>query len=88
MSESTESPHFSRRAVLVAVAGAAPLLAMTATDARAAKLTQTAVRYQATPNDGKQCASCKFFVAPNACKNVDGAIAPTGWCALFVKKTG
>ena len=35
---------------------------------------------------GKQCDGCNFFVAPNACKMVDGEIAPTGWCALWVKK--
>jgi hypothetical protein len=25
-------------------------------------------------------------MAPNGCKLVDGEIAPTGWCALWVKK--
>ena len=51
-------------------------------------MAQTAVRYQATPKDGKQCSGCNLFVAPNACKSVDGTIAPTGWCALWVKKAG
>jgi len=27
-----------------------------------------------------------FDPAPNGCKMVDGEIAPTGWCALWVKK--
>ena len=51
-----------------------------------AKIAQTGVRYQDLPKDGKQCDGCKLFIAPNACKTVDGAIAPQGWCALWVKK--
>ena len=86
MKECNISSCVSRRTVLIAAAGAAPLLALSATGARAAKLAQTAVRYQATPKDGKQCDACKLFVAPNACKSVDGTIAPTGWCTLWVKK--
>lgn len=88
MSDSTKSEHFSRRTVLIAAAGTAPLLAMSATGARAAKMAQAAVRYQATPKDGKQCDGCNLFVAPNACKSVEGNISPKGWCALWVKKAG
>jgi hypothetical protein len=80
-------PHdVSRRTVLLAAAGAAPLLALGAGAARAAGLPQAAVSYQATPKDGKQCDQCNFFVAPNACKSVAGEIAPIGWCKLWVKK--
>ena len=61
------------------------LLAIGAGGAKAA-LPQTAVAYQATPKDGKQCDGCNFFVAPNSCKSVSGTIAPTGWCKLWVKK--
>ena len=75
----------SRRSVLLAAAGAAPLLALTGGEAQA-KLAMTAVKYQPDPKDGKQCDGCNFFVAPNSCKMVDGDIAPTGWCLLWVKK--
>ena len=75
----------SRRTVLIAAACAAPALALT-TGAAQAKMAQTAVRYQADPKDGHQCDGCAFFIAPNACKMVDGTIAPTGWCALFSAK--
>jgi len=85
MRDLCEKAGLSRRTVLLAAAGAAPLLALSATTA-SAKMAQTAVRYQATPKDGKQCDGCNLFVAPNACKNVDGEIAATGWCALWVKK--
>lgn len=86
MSDPAKSACVSRRTVLFAAAGAAPLLAMSATGARAAKLAQSAVRYQDSPKDGKQCDGCNLFVAPNACKSVDGTISPKGWCALWVKK--
>ena len=85
MRETCNTSGISRRTVLLATAGAAPLLALTGGQARA-KIAQTAVHYQATPKDGKQCDGCNFFMAPNGCKLVDGDIAPTGWCALWVKK--
>ena len=49
-------------------------------------MAQAAVRYQPDPKDGHQCDGCAFFIAPNACKMVDGTIAPTGWCALYSAK--
>lgn len=76
--------QLSRRAILIAAGGAAPLLAFSG--AKAASLPPSAVGYQAAPKDGKQCSDCNLFVAPNACKSVSGEIAPTGWCKLFVKK--
>ena len=88
MSEQTKSGCMSRRTVLLATAGAAPLLVVGATGAQAAKLSQTAARYQDSPKDGKTCSGCNLFVPPNACKSVDGKISPNGWCALWVKKAG
>ncbi len=75
----------SRRTVLIAAAGAVPALALMS-GAAEAKMTQAAVKYQPDPKDGHQCDGCNFFVAPNACKMVDGDIAPAGWCLLWVKK--
>ena len=86
MSEHTKSDGVSRRTVLIGAAGALPLIALGATSADATKMAQSAVRYQDTPKDGKRCDGCNLFVAPNACKSVDGDIAATGWCALWVKK--
>ena len=88
MTNRTTLESVSRRTVLIAAAGAAPLLALGATGANAAKLAQSAVKYQASPKDGKQCDGCNLFVAPNSCKSVAGEISPTGWCALWVKKAG
>ncbi len=88
MRESCNNSGVSRRSVLLAAAGASPLLALTGGEAQA-KLAQTAVKYQPAPGkDGHQCDGCNFFVAPNSCKMVDGDIAPTGWCSLWVKKPG
>ncbi|HEY4809147.1 MAG TPA: high potential iron sulfur protein [Roseiarcus sp.] len=75
----------SRRTVLIAAAGAAPLLALMSSEAQA-KLAPAAVKYQTTPKDDHQCDGCIQFVAPNSCKLVDGDIVPTGWCLLWVKK--
>jgi len=83
MSMNSEN-KMNRRTILIAAAGVAPLLAFSS--ARAGGLPPSAVSYQATPKDGKQCSDCNLFVAPNACKSVSGEIAPTGWCKLFVKK--
>ncbi len=88
MREYGKQTQVSRRTVLVGAAGALPLIALGATGAKAAKMAQTAVRYQQSPKDGKQCSGCNLFVAPNACKTVDGTISPSRWCALWVKKAG
>jgi hypothetical protein len=84
MTHQSKPARVSRRTVFIA-AGAAPLLALMSGSAEA-KMAQTAVRYQDSPKDGKQCDGCKLFVAPNSCKTVAGDISPSGWCALWVKK--
>ena len=85
MRETSNTSGVNRRTVLLAAAGAAPLLALAGGQAEA-KIAEAAVHYQATPKDDRQCDGCNFFIAPNSCKMVDGEIAPTGWCALWVKK--
>jgi High potential iron-sulfur protein len=87
MGETCNRAGLSRRTVLITAAGAVPALALMPSAADA-KLAQTAVKYQPDPKDGKQCNACNLFVEPNACKQVDGEIAPTGWCVLWVKKPG
>jgi hypothetical protein len=85
MRETCNKSGVSRRTVLLAAAGAAPVLALTSRQAQA-KIAQAAVKYQPEPKDGHQCDGCNFFMAPNGCKMVDGEIAPTGWCSIWVKK--
>ena len=85
MTDQTTPACVSRRTILIAAAGAAPLLTLMSGSAEA-KMAQSSVKYQPTPKDGKQCDGCNLFVAPNACKSVAGDISPKGWCALWVKK--
>jgi high potential iron-sulfur protein len=67
-----------------AIVGAAGLAAVTLRQA-AAKIAPNLVGYQDKPNGEKTCANCKLFEAPNACKSVDGAISPQGWCKMWIK---
>jgi hypothetical protein len=77
--------RINRRKVLIAAAGAVPVLALMS-GAAEAKMAQAAVKYQADPKEGHQCDGCTFFVEPNSCKMVDGDISPKGWCALWTPK--
>jgi hypothetical protein len=74
----------SRRTVLLIAAAAAP--ALTLGRAEAGTLPKSAVSYQETPHDGKDCKACNLFIAPSSCKSVSGTISPTGWCKIWVAK--
>ena len=60
-------------------------LASVVTKEASAKIAPHLVAYQPTPKDGHDCAGCKLFEAPNACKSVDGVISASGWCKIWVK---
>ena len=83
-----ENPVPNRRTVLLAAAGAAPLLAGVGGSDTAPKATQDVVHYQSEPKGDQFCADCKHFVAPTTCKWVKGEISPGGWCRLFKKQAG
>ncbi len=77
----------SRRRFLhssAALVGGIGLTSLAAREAQA-KIAQNLVAYQGTPKDGQNCAGCKLFEPPNACKSVDGVISPNGWCKLWIK---
>ena len=81
----------TRRAVLKAtlVVGSVSLAAgAAAADERVAqqKIAQKIVQYQDHPKNKAQCDNCTNFVAPNACKIVDGTISPEGWCVAYAPK--
>ena len=83
----------SRRHVLTIAAGAAGASVAAATavigtsaTAQAAKVSQKIVKYQDTPKGEQRCDNCELFEAPSSCKNVDGIIAPQGWCMVYRKK--
>lgn len=80
--------HFSRRAFCNAAIsgfGVATIFAVAAKDAFAGKMAQKSVSYQSTPKGPLRCDNCKLWEAPNACKSVEGVIAPSGWCTIYRK---
>lgn len=89
MSNPTRKAFLGTAVVLPALAGllAAPALA------DASKSSQASMHYQNSPNNGKQCSGCSFFIpgssatANGSCKVVDGTIAPTGYCMAFTPKS-
>jgi len=89
----TESNRISRRQALTIAAGAAgasiagaTMVIGTSATAQAAKVSQKIVKYQDTPKGDQRCDNCELFEAPSSCKNVDGIIAPQGWCMVYRKK--
>jgi hypothetical protein len=79
----------SRRAALTGTAfalGAVTAAAVVRPAAAQATITQAVAKYQPTPNGKDHCELCANFVAPNACKFVQGAISPKGWCQLYSPK--
>jgi hypothetical protein len=83
--ESGNSCCATRRALLQAAvggAGALTLLGLGVRNAHAGKIPQAAVAYSTEPNGTQICKNCTFFVAPNACKPVDGEISPDGHCKI------
>jgi hypothetical protein len=81
-------PKLTRRTLLQVgsgAAGAVSILGLSARSAIAAKVSKAAVAYQDSPKGDQNCASCRLFTAPNACKQVEGDISPNGWCTIWSK---
>ena len=80
----------SRRTLLrgAALTGAGALLALGAARPAlaAGKLSQSAANYQPTPKGSQKCSNCNQWQQPDACKVVDGKVAPNGWCSLYAQK--
>ena len=79
---------WSRRSALrwlAAVPLGAAMVAGSASTAWA-KAKKKAVRYQDEPKKGRDCAGCRHFQEPNACKLVEGEVSPNGWCTVWSKK--
>jgi hypothetical protein len=86
------SAPVSRRALLqvaAGTAGGAMILGGTPKSASAVvKLSPKVVAYQDHPDGDKRCGKCVQFQPPNACKIVDGAVSPEGYCRFFVPVAG
>lgn len=86
----------SRKTFLGSIVALPALVGIAATGparSDASKSSQASMHYQTTPNDGKQCSGCTFFIpggsatSNGSCKIVDGAISPTGYCIAFTPKS-
>jgi len=85
-----------KRAAFLERAALLPVLAVvldSAAQAQGAKSSKDAMHYQNSPNNGMQCAGCKFFAPgkdPNgdgSCAIVDGDISPHGYCIAYSAKS-
>jgi hypothetical protein len=74
---------FLRHAALAAGVGAVLGAAAAAPAAAAVKFSQKMAQYRPTPRGAQTCANCVQFQPADACKVVEGAVAPNGWCALY-----
>ncbi|SEA35499.1 high-potential iron-sulfur protein [Microbulbifer marinus] len=87
---SKRNQGITRRKFLKLTSSSVALLpvALIATDRATAqtKAKKEAVQYQDTPKNGQKCVDCVLFEPPEACKVVEGKIAPEGWCSLFAPK--
>lgn len=87
-SSGDQSAKTTRRTLLqtgVGAIGAFAFLAMGSRGAQAAKVSQAAVGYQGSPKGNQNCANCRLFISPNACKQVEGVVSPHGWCRIWSK---
>ena len=75
----------NRRQVLTIVLGGVALATLADRQAEAGQVSKASVRYQDGPKGNQNCANCKLFEAPSACKNVAGPVSPQGWCAIWIK---
>ena len=76
----------NRRTILISAVRSMPLLALSSWAEAGPKVAQSAGHYQPTPNEGRACAACYAFVAPDHCKLLAGEISPSGWCRLWKAK--
>ena len=85
--------QFNRRRFLASLIGSGPLAALSIHGAAAVggsptapKVAQSAAGYRPAPKEGRACAGCYGFIAPNQCKFLAGEISPSGWCRLWKAK--
>ena len=79
------NPESTRRTLLRAGLCAVSFLGLGASAAYAAKASKSSVAYRDSPKGDQNCANCRLFISPNACKSVEGAVSPNGWCRIWAK---
>ena len=73
----------TRRGVVRFLASAAALIGLPRLARAVEKLSKAAVAYRDHPKGKERCDNCRVWVPPNACKSVEGEIAPQGWCNIW-----
>jgi hypothetical protein len=67
------------------VAGAASLQATTYANATV-RVSRSAVHFQTASNGPKNCGSCRHFIAPSACRFVEGPVSSNDSCWIWSSK--
>jgi hypothetical protein len=75
------STRHGRRAVVTGALAA--LLSSCTSIIRLFRVSKETAMYQDMPNQGRACAGCRYFHAPNVCDRVEGAVSPNGWCRYW-----
>jgi len=75
----------TRRTILQAAAGVVSFLGLGISAAYAAKASKSSVAYRDSPKGDQNCANCRLFNSPSACKSVEGSVSPNGWCRIWAK---
>lgn len=81
MTDNPDKKQTSRRQAL-AIALGATTLAVSVQRAEA-KASLKAAKYQARPNDGNSCGTCRVFQPPSDCALVESPVSRNGWCVLW-----
>jgi hypothetical protein len=76
-------PAETRRQLLQLLASAVALLGLPRFARAVEKLSKASVAYREKPKGKQRCDNCRVWVPPNACKSVEGDIAPQGWCNIW-----
>ena len=91
-SETMSRRSLIKRAALLTGVAIVPLLDICGKAFAADKLTKESVKYQDKGKEGKDCDDCIQFIPGKtakdigACKVVEGAISPHGYCLAFTPK--
>jgi High potential iron-sulfur protein len=73
----------TRRGLLQGAFAGLSFLRLSMSTAHAAKASLGSVGYRGSPKGDQNCANCKLFVSPNACKSVSGEVSANGWCRIW-----
>ena len=88
----TDEQLLQRRTVLRTASGIALTSVIAGCSSTGTKAPKADVNYQDHPKNGQQCSGCQFFVPPKEgetfgkCTQVEGKIAPDGWCQAYSPK--